>query len=162
MSAATNMMTLTPSTTPKTVSALRSLCVRRVPMACLRFSPFACGIAAPLTVRSQGFNGIKLRGAHRRENPEEKSNTRGNHQRKHHRADRRLHGHGDERLGEINDKVRTKDSDQPARGRKHGGLSQKLHENMFLARAERTAQTDLSRALGDARQHDVHDNDATD
>ena len=40
-------MTLTPYTTPNTVSALRSLWVRNVSMACRKFSPYACAIAAP-------------------------------------------------------------------------------------------------------------------
>jgi len=37
ISAATSIMTLTPSTTPKTVSPLRILWVRNVSIACLRF-----------------------------------------------------------------------------------------------------------------------------
>jgi len=44
ISAATSIMTLTPSTTPKTVSPLRILWVRNVSIACLRFSPYACAI----------------------------------------------------------------------------------------------------------------------
>ena len=45
INAATSMITLTPSTTPNTVSALRILCVRSVSIACFRFSPYACAIS---------------------------------------------------------------------------------------------------------------------
>ena len=40
------------------------------------------------------------------------------------------------------------------------GLDQELHQHVASARAERHAQPDLARPLGDRHQHDVHDADA--
>src|SRR6266446_176169 len=54
------------------------------------------------------------------------------------------------------------DADDSAGGGEHRGLHHKLQQNMFLARAKRPANADLARSLGDAGQHDVHDDDPAD
>ncbi len=41
-------------------------------------------------------------------------------------------------------------------------LDQELHEDVALAGADRHADADLARPLGDADEHDVHDADAAD
>ena len=46
--------------------------------------------------------------------------------------------------------------------REHDGLDEELHEDVALARADRHADADLARPLGDAHEHDVHDADAAD
>ncbi len=47
-----------------------------------------------------------------------------------------------------------------ARQRQHHGLNQNLQHDVAMARAQRLAHADFARALGDAHQHDVHDDDA--
>ena len=42
------------------------------------------------------------------------------------------------------------------------GLDEELHQDVALARADRHADADLARPLGDAHEHDVHDADAAD
>ena len=44
----------------------------------------------------------------------------------------------------------------------HDRLDQELHEDVALARADRHADADLARPLGDADEHDVHHADAAD
>ena len=51
----------------------------------------------------------------------------------------------------------------PATHGKHHGLDEELSDDvLFLARTERAAHADLTGALGDGGEHDVHDADATD
>ena len=44
----------------------------------------------------------------------------------------------------------------------HGGLNEKLHQDIASFGAERLADTDFARALGHRHQHDVHDPDTAD
>src|ERR1700761_4966710 len=160
MSAATSMMTLTPRTTPKTVSALRSLCVRRVSIACLRFSPCDCAMESVSSVGTKRFDRVEFRGAHGRINTEEKSDAGGNTERQNHGAHRGLHRNRGRGAAERNDAVCEDDSDHATSGGEHGGFRHELKQDVILARAQRAADADLTRALGDAGKHDVHDHDA--
>jgi hypothetical protein len=60
------------------------------------------------------------------------------------------------------DPVAERDADHPADERQRHRLDQELHEDVAPARADRLADADLARALGDRHQHDVHDADAAD
>src|SRR5260370_7744017 len=91
MRAATSMMTLTPSTTPNTVSALRSLCVRKVSSACLRFSLYAWAILCSSPVRAQSFDGIQLGRLHGRKDSEKETHSGRDAERQNHRSQRSLH-----------------------------------------------------------------------
>ena len=42
----------------------------------------------------------------------------------------------------------------------HDGLDHKLRQDVAPARAQRLADADFVRALGDAGQHDIHNHDA--
>ena len=53
-------------------------------------------------------------------------------------------------------------ADQAAGRRHHGRLDQELLDDVAAARAEGAADADLAGALGDRRQHDVHDPDPAD
>ena len=50
----------------------------------------------------------------------------------------------------------------PPNDRQHDRLGEHLRHDVRAPRAERLAQPDLARALGDDHQHDVHDHDAAD
>ena len=54
------------------------------------------------------------------------------------------------------------DSENAAEERQRHRLEQKLPDDIFSPRADRFADADLVRALGDADQHDVHHADAAD
>jgi hypothetical protein len=54
------------------------------------------------------------------------------------------------------------DARQPTNEAEDDGFEQELGLHVVGARAERHAQADLTGALGDANQHDVHDADAAD
>ena len=43
----------------------------------------------------------------------------------------------------------------------HAGFDEELHQDVATARAQRFADANLMRAFRDARQHDVHDDDAS-
>src|SRR5438132_4070971 len=126
MSAETSMITLTPRTTPNTVSALRILCARSVSMACFRFSPCACAMCAALSFSPQRFDWIELRGPHGGVDPEEKPHTGRDSQGEDHRANGGIHGEGKQRLHGINDQVGGQDSNQSADRREHRGLGHEL------------------------------------
>src|SRR5215467_10787789 len=113
------MITLTPRTTPKTVSALRILCTRSVSMACFKFSPCACAIPAALSLGPQCFDGIELRRPRRGINPEEKSDPCGHAQRQNHRPDRRVHREGKQGLNGKDHKPPPHAANQSADGREH-------------------------------------------
>src|SRR5579871_2322173 len=149
MSAATSMMTLTPSTTPNTVSALRSLCVRNVSMACFEFSP-QC--ARPSSTQSKRCG----------ENSEEETNQGGDNERNDDRAGLHLDWNESERADEQDCRIGPEDADHAAHGREHSGLGHELKQNVFFARAKRTSNANFACALRDACQHDVHDDDAAD
>ena len=53
-------------------------------------------------------------------------------------------------------------ADDAAEDRQHDRLGQHLRHDVGAPRAERLAQADLARPLGDHHQHDVHDDDAAD
>src|SRR5579872_5289307 len=144
------MMTLTPSTTPKTVSALRSLCVRSVSIACLRFSPCDCAMESMSSVGTKRFDRVELRGAHSRINSEEKSDAGGNAERQDHRTHRSLHRNRGRGASERDDAVGKNDSDEAACGGEDRGFGHKLQQNVIFARTERAANPDLARTLGDA------------
>src|SRR5579859_4364628 len=108
--AATNMMTLTPSTTPKTVSPLRILWVRNVSIACLRFSPYACAIWFFSPVRISGFgpqclDGIQFSRARSRINAEEQADRGGQAQRNNYGAQRHTHRDGGRRAHQLHNSV---------------------------------------------------------
>ena len=69
-------------------------------------------------------------------------------QRRQQRADQHGDPHGDH------------DAQQAARSGERHGLDQKLPDDVAAARAERFADADFARALGDADQHDIHHADA--
>src|ERR1700751_2973939 len=121
--AATSMITLTPNTTPNTVSALRSLCARSVSIACFRFSP--CAWAMSSLVRPQRFNGIELRRAHRRIDPKEESHAGRNAEGQNHGAERCSHGNGCGGAPQGHDSVGQQDSDDAVNG---GGPCRPGHE----------------------------------
>src|SRR5580704_6124512 len=160
INAATSMITLTPNTTPNTVSALRSLCARSVSIACFRFSP--CAWAMSSLVRPQRFNGIELRRAHRGIDPEEESHAGGNAEGQDHSAERRSHGNGCGRAPEGHDAIGQQDSDDAANGGEHRRLGHELEHDVIFSGAQRAANTDFARSFGHAREHDVHDHDAAD
>ena len=54
------------------------------------------------------------------------------------------------------------DADQAADDAEQQGLGQELHADVVRRGANRLADADLARPLGDADQHDVHDADAAD
>ena len=54
------------------------------------------------------------------------------------------------------------DADQAAHQAEHDRLDQELEQDRRRPRADRLAQADLARALGDRDEHDVHDPDAAD
>src|SRR5579863_971693 len=135
MSAATSMITLTPNTTPKTVSALRILCARKVSMACFKFSPYACAMLVSLAFRPQRFDGIELCRAHRGINPEEESHTSGKQDRDDHRAQRGLHGNRGDRASQRHQRVCEYDSKQSTDRCQDGRLGHELQKNMFLPRS---------------------------
>src|SRR5271156_3780394 len=154
ISAATSMITLTPSTTPNTVSVLRSLCARSVSIACFRFSPccwailYLCDSALrdqrSSAIGPQRFNGIELCGSHRGIDSKEKADRRGNAQRQNHGADGRSHGDGCQSPAHGNQGIRQTDADQPASRGQHGRFGHKLKQNVFLSRAQRTPQSNLA------------------
>src|SRR5437764_6530542 len=159
---ATSIITLTPRTTPNTVSALRILCARSVSMACFRFSPCACAISAALSLGPQRFDGVELRGARRRVNPEEKPYGGRHPKGQNHGVNGRTHGKGGQRPNCVNHEVGRQDSNQSAGRREHRRLGHKLQNDVLFARAERAPEPDFARALGHARQHDIHDHNAAD
>ena len=54
------------------------------------------------------------------------------------------------------------DADRAAGDAQHHGLDEELQEDVAPRRAERLANADLARPLGDRHEHDVHDADAAD
>ena len=54
------------------------------------------------------------------------------------------------------------DAEHASRHAQHDRLDEELDEDVALARADRQADADLARPLGDADQHDVHHADAAD
>src|SRR5208283_231699 len=61
-----------------------------------------------------------------------------------------------------NDGIGGDDTDETAGGGENGGFGHELKEDVLLPGAEGTTEADLSRAFGDAGEHDVHDDDAAD
>src|SRR5262245_43667953 len=100
------MMTLTPRTTPNTVSPLRILCARSVSIACFRFSPCACAIA--LSVCPQRFDGIQLRRAHGGIDSEKEADSGRQDQRDDDGAHGRKHGNRSDATNECDDQVGAK------------------------------------------------------
>ena len=60
------------------------------------------------------------------------------------------------------DRAADDDAEDAADHRQDDRLDEELHEDVPLARADRHADADLARPLGDAHEHDVHDADAAD
>ena len=54
------------------------------------------------------------------------------------------------------------DADDAAGGRENGGFGHELKKDMLFPGAERATKANLSRAFGDAGEHDVHNDDAAD
>ena len=54
------------------------------------------------------------------------------------------------------------DADERADDRQQHRLGDELHDDVGLGGADRLADADLARSLGDGDQHDVHDADAAD
>src|SRR4029077_8272407 len=172
--AATNMITLTPSTTPNTVRKLRSLCARRVSIACFRFSPCCCAIVvfsdpAPCgrsqrssAVRPQRFDRIKFCRARGGINSEKEADCRGNTERENNGAHRRAHGNRRGGASCGNHGIRQHNSGQSTGRGQDSRFGYELQQNVFLFCAKRAAQTDLASAFGDAGEHDVHDDDTAD
>src|SRR5579863_5695425 len=128
--AATSMITLTPNTTPNTVSALRNLCARSVSIACFRFSP--CAWAMSSLVRPQRFNRIEPRGAHRRIDPEEQSHAGRNTEGQNHGAERCSHGNGSGRAPQGHDAIGQQDSDDAANSGEHRRLGHELEHDVIF------------------------------
>src|SRR5579871_3954985 len=131
MSAATSIMTLTPSTTPKTVSALRSLCVRSVSIACLRFSPCDCAMESMSSVGTERFDRVELRGAHSRIDAEEKSDAGGNSERQDHRAHWSLHRDRSRGAPECHHAIGENDSDQAPGSCEDCGFRHELQQDVI-------------------------------
>src|SRR5260370_1543942 len=105
MRADTRMMTLTPSTTPNTVSALRSLCVRKGSSACLRFSLYAWAILCSSPVRAQSFDGIQLGRLHGRKDSEKETHSGRDAKRQNHHRQRSLHCEFKQRLHQEHQRI---------------------------------------------------------
>src|SRR5438105_3724485 len=134
------MITLTPRTTPNTVKPLRILCARSVSIACFRFSPCACAMCV-LTVRSEGFDGIKLCRAHCRIDAEEQADPGRQYQRNDHRAHGGLQWDRRYRATQSYQAIGRNNPEKTANCRKDSRFGDELQQNVNLARAERAANT---------------------
>src|SRR5207253_10189316 len=111
---------------------------------------------------AQCFDRVEARGLARRVEAEEDPDGRREAEGEHDRL------RGDERapLREVADRLGAghaeRDAHDAADQRERDGLDQELQKDVTPACADRHAQTDLARALGDGYQHDVHDADASD
>src|SRR6516162_806717 len=111
---------------------------------------------------AQSFDWIELCSAHGGKDAEEKTNGGRQAQGKEDGDEGRFYGERKDRLDQENDGVGANQADDPAGGGQDGGLRQELQEDVLFSRPERATQTDFASALGDAGEHDVHDDDATD
>ena len=66
----------------------------------------------------------------------------------------------------VREHLRARDAEEEtahaAEDAHHDALDEELHQHVRAARAEREANADLTRALGDRDQHDVHHANAAD
>src|SRR5712691_533615 len=111
---------------------------------------------------SQRLDRFEARGPHRRIQTEKQTDDRGDADAERDRPcfdggwNRRERGDGHRDHG-AEDRA-----DDAAEHRQHHRLRDDLRHDVGLARAERLAQPDLARPLGDHHQHDVHDHDSAD
>src|ERR1051325_3050670 len=161
MSAVMPTIDVMPMTTPSTVSADRILLVRMVSTAMTTTSQRSARrrvIIRP-SFPPEGFDGVQPRGAHRRIQPEEQSDRRGDVDAERNRPglDRRRNRR--ERRNQRRDQSAEQRADDAAEYREHDRFGENLRQDVGSPRAERLAQPDLARPLGDDHQHDVHDHD---
>ena len=153
-----------PMTTPSTVNAERILLDRNVSTAMPTISR-RIGRSADLPVAyslRKRFDRVELRRPHRRIEPEEQSDERGNADSHRDRPD--LHRGGQGRhfadrqcQGEPED-----DANHASQDRERDRLGEDLPDDVAAAGAKRLAQADFPRPLAHDHQHDVHDDDAAD
>ena len=105
---------------------------------------------------SQCVDWVELRGLDAWEQAEDDADERreddGDEDRRNADGDRNLHDEADNAREDDADD----DAEDAAEETEHGGLREKLGEDLTAAGAERLFQADLARALRDGDEHDVH------